>query len=240
MARVALVTGGTRGIGEGISLALKEAGYSVAANYGGNDEAARAFTERTEIPAYKFDVGDFDAVQAAFAQIESEVGPIEVLVNNAGITRDGFMHKMSADKWHAVIKTNLDSCFNLSRCAIEGMRERGFGRIINISSLNCQAGQAGQTNYSAAKAGVIGFTKALAKEGASKGVTVNCITPGYIGTEMVRAIDPAILEKIVRMIPRGRLGTVEDVARGVVFLAADEADWITGSTLSINGGQHMF
>ncbi len=240
MARVALVTGGTRGIGEGISLALKEAGYTVVANYGGNDEAARAFTDRTEIPAYKFDVGDFEAVQAAVAQIESEVGAIDVLVNNAGITRDGFMHKMSAEKWGAVIQTNLDSCFNLSRCVIEGMRERGHGRIINISSVNGQAGQAGQSNYSAAKAGVIGFTKALAKEGASKGVTVNCITPGYIATEMVKAIDPAILEKIVKTIPRGRLGTVEDIARGVVFLAADEADWISGSTLSINGGQHMF
>ncbi len=240
MARVALVTGGSRGIGEGISLALKEAGYKVAANYGGNDEAANAFTERTEIPTYKCDVGDFEAVQAMVAKVENDLGAVEVLVNNAGITRDGFMHKMSAEKWRAVIQTNLDSCFNLSRCVIEGMRERGFGRIINISSVNGQAGQAGQANYSAAKAGVIGFTKALAREGASKGVTVNCITPGYIGTEMVRAIDPAILEKIVKMIPRGRLGTVEDVARGVVFLAADEADWITGSTLSINGGQHMF
>ncbi len=240
MARVALVTGGTRGIGEGISVALKAAGYTVAANFGGNEEAAAKFSERTGIKAYKFDVGNYEAVQGAVKQIEGDLGPIEVLVNNAGITRDGFMHKMSEDKWEAVIQTNLNSCFYLSRCLIEGMRERGFGRIINISSVNGQAGQAGQTNYSAAKAGVIGFTKALAREGASKNITANCITPGYIATEMVRAIDDAILEKIVKTIPRGRLGEVEDISRAVVFLAADDADWITGSTLSINGGQHMF
>lgn len=240
MGRVALVTGGTRGIGEGISVALKEAGYTVAANYGGNDEAAAKFTDRTGIKAYKFDVGDEEAVRAAVAQIESELGPVEVLVNNAGITRDGFMHKMGSDKWEAVIRTNLNSCFYLSSAVFPGMRERGFGRIVNISSVNGQAGQAGQTNYSAAKAGVIGFTKALAKEGAFKGVTVNCITPGYIGTEMVQAIDEKILAGIIKTIPRGRLGTVEDIARAVVFLAADEADWITGSTMAINGGQHMF
>jgi len=240
MGRVALVTGGTRGIGEGISIALKDAGYTVAANYGGNDEAAAKFSGRTGIKTYKFDVGNEEAVRAAVAQIESDLGPVDVLVNNAGITRDGFLHKMGSDKWEAVIQTNLNSCFYLSSAVFPGMRERGFGRIVNISSVNGQAGQAGQTNYSAAKAGVIGFTKAFAKEGAFKGVTVNCITPGYIGTEMVQAIDDKILEGIVKTIPRGRLGTVEDVARGVAFLVADDADWITGSTLSINGGQHMF
>jgi len=240
MGRVALVTGGTRGIGEGISIALQDAGYTVAANYGGNDEAAAKFTDRTGIKAYKFDVGDEEAVRGVVGQIESELGAVEVLVNNAGITRDGFMHKMSSEKWEAVIRTNLSSCFYLTSAVFPGMRERGFGRIVNISSVNGQAGQAGQTNYSAAKAGVIGFTKALAKEGAFKGVTANCITPGYIGTEMVQAIDEKILAGIVKTIPRGRLGTVEDIARAVVFLTADEADWITGSTLSINGGQHMF
>jgi acetoacetyl-CoA reductase len=240
MGRVALVTGGTRGIGEGISTELKEAGYSVAANYGGNEEAAKAFTGRTGIPTYKFDAGDFEQCKAAVQQIESDLGPIEVLVNNAGITRDGFMHKMPAANWEDVIRVDLSSCFYLSRCVIEGMRERGFGRIINISSVNGVAGQAGQTNYSAAKAGVIGFTKALAKEGAGKGITANAIAPGYIDTEMVRAVPEEVLQKIIKTIPRGRLGSTHDIARAVAFLAADDADWITGSTLNINGGQHTF
>lgn len=240
MGRVALVTGGTRGIGEGISVELKDAGYTVAANYGGNEEAAKAFTERSGIPTYKFDAGDFEQCQAAVKRIESDLGPIEVLVNNAGITRDGFMHKMSKENWDQVIRVDLNSVFYLSRCVIEGMRERGFGRIINISSVNGVAGQAGQTNYSAAKAGIIGFTKALAKEGAGKGITANVIAPGYIDTEMVRAVPEDVLQKIIRTIPRGRLGSTHDIARAVVFLAADDGDWITGSTFNINGGQHMF
>jgi acetoacetyl-CoA reductase len=240
MARVALVTGGTRGIGEAISTGLKEAGYEVAANYGGNDAAANRFRAATGIPVYKFDVGDFDACQAAVAQIESELGPIDVLVNNAGITRDGAFHKMSHENWRAVITTNLDSVFNLSRCVVEGMRERGFGRIVNISSVNGQKGQFGQTNYSAAKAGIIGFTKALAQETAAKGITVNAVAPGYIGTEMVRAVPEEVLKaKILPQIPVGRLGEPEEVARCVVFLASEAAGFITGSTLSANGGQYM-
>ena len=240
MGHVALVTGGTRGIGEAISVGLKEAGHTVAANYGGNDEAAKAFTERTGIPHYKFDVASTEAVEAGVKQIEADLGPIEILVNNAGITRDGTLHRMSAEHWHAVIETNLTSCFNCCHAVIDGMRERGFGRIINISSINGQAGQLGQANYSAAKAGVLGFTKALAQEGASKNITVNAIAPGYIDTEMVRAVPPNVLEKIIAKIPVGRLGTAEEIARGVVFLAADEAGYITGSTLSMNGGQDMF
>ena len=240
MGRVALVTGGTRGIGEAISIGLKEAGYTVAANFGGNEEAAKAFSERTGIPTYKCDVGDFEAVQAMVKQVESDLGPIEVLVNNAGITRDGTLHKMSPDRWDAVIQTNLTSLYNLSRNVIEGMRERGFGRIINISSVNGQCGQMGQANYSAAKAGVIGFTKALAKEGAFKGITVNAITPGYIATEMVRAVPEPVLQKIIATIPVGRLGEASEIARCVTFLADDNAGFITGSTLSVNGGQHMF
>lgn len=240
MGRVALVTGGSRGIGEAMSIALKGAGYTVVANYGGNDQAAKEFTERTGIPAYKFDVGDFDACKAAVAKIESEVGPIEVLINNAGITRDGTLHKMTPENWHAVIQTNLTSCFNLCRLLIDGMREREFGRIVNISSINGQAGQFGQVNYSAAKSGIHGFTKALAQEGASKGITVNTIAPGYIATEMVRAVPEKVLEKIVAKIPVGRLGETEDISRAVLFLVADEASFITGSTLSINGGQHMY
>lgn len=240
MGRVALVTGGTRGIGEAICTALKSAGYNVAANYGGNDDAARAFTERTGIPAYKFDVGNFDAVQEAIAKIESDLGPIEVLVNNAGITRDGTMHRMSFDKWDAVIQTNLASCFNTARAVIEGMRERGFGRIVNIGSVNGQAGQYGQVNYAAAKSGIHGFTKALAQEGAAKGITVNAVAPGYVETDMVRAVPEDVLQKIIRTIPVGRLGQPEDIARSVLFLVADEASFITGSTLSINGGQHMY
>jgi acetoacetyl-CoA reductase len=240
MSRVALVTGGTRGIGEAIALRLKDAGYNVVANYGGNDEAARAFTDRTGIPAYKFDVGDFDAVKDGVAKIQEEVGPVEVLVNNAGITRDSTIHKMDVEDWQAVIKTNLSSCFNLSRCVIEGMRERGFGRIVNIGSINGQAGQYGQVNYAAAKSGIHGFTKAMAQEGAAKGITVNAIAPGYIATEMVRAVPEKVLEKIVARIPVGRLGEADEIARGVQFLVADNAGFITGSTLSINGGQHMY
>jgi acetoacetyl-CoA reductase len=239
MARTALVTGGTRGIGEAICIALKDAGYNVAANYGGND-AARAFTARTGIPAYKFDVSDFDAVQAGIAEVEQDLGPVDVLVNNAGITRDGTMHKMSFEQWQKVIDTNLTSCFNCSRAVIDGMRERAFGRIVNIGSINGQAGQYGQVNYAAAKSGIHGFTKALAQEGAAKGITVNAVAPGYVDTEMVRAVPPEVLEKIIRRIPVGRLGKPEDIARTVVFLVADEADFITGATLSVNGGQHMY
>jgi acetoacetyl-CoA reductase len=240
MARVALVTGGTRGIGEATSVALKDAGYSVAASYGANDEAARAFTEKTGINAYKFDVGDFDACAAAIKQIESEVGPIDVLVNNAGITRDRPLHKMSKEEWDAVITTNLSSQFNLCRNVINGMRERGFGRIITISSVNGQKGQFGQTNYAASKAGDLGFIKALAQECAAKGITVNAVAPGYIGTEMVRAVPEQVLkEKIIPFIPVGRLGEPEEIARCVVFLASDDAGFITGSTISANGGQYM-
>ncbi len=240
MSRVALVTGGTRGIGEAISLALKDAGNTVVATYAGNEEAANKFTESTGIKTYKFDVGDFDACQDAVKQIESEVGSIDILVNNAGITRDGTMHKMSYEQWNAVIQTNLTSCFNMSRAVIDGMRERGFGRIVNIGSINGQAGQYGQVNYAAAKSGIHGFTKALAQEGAAKGITVNAIAPGYIATEMVRAVPENVLEKIVARIPVGRLGEADEIARGVAFLVADEAGFVTGSTLSINGGQHMY
>jgi acetoacetyl-CoA reductase len=240
MGRVALVTGGTRGIGEAISAALKDGGYRVAANYGGNDQAAQEFTARTGIPAYKFDVSDFDAVKAGIARIEEDIGPVEVLVNNAGITRDGTMHKMTFEQWNQVIQTNLSSCFNTCRAAIEGMRERGFGRIVNIGSVNGQAGQYGQVNYAAAKSGIHGFTKALALEGAAKHITVNAIAPGYVDTEMVRAVPEQVLEKIIKTIPVGRLGKPEDIARAVLFLVADDAEFITGSTLSINGGQHMY
>jgi len=240
MARTALVTGGSRGIGEAISIALKAAGYNVAANYGGNDEAANAFKEKTGIPVYKFDVGDFEACAAGVAAVEADLGPIEVLVNNAGITRDGMLHKMSLENWQAVIHTNLDSAFNLTRCVIEGMRERNFGRIVTISSINGQKGQMGQANYAAAKAGVIGFTKAVALENAFKGITANVVAPGYVGTEMVRAVPEEVLKtKILPQIPVGRLAEPEEVARCVVFLAADEAGFITGSTLTANGGQYM-
>ncbi len=240
MARVALVTGGTRGIGESISKALKDAGYTVAATYGGNDEAAAKFKEETGIAVYKWDVGDFEACEAGVAQVEADLGPIDVLVNNAGITRDSMLHKMSPENWGSVITTNLDSLFNMTRNVIEGMRARGYGRIISISSLNGQKGQMGQSNYSAAKAGLIGFTKAVALESAFKGITVNAVAPGYIATEMVRAVPEDVLNtKIIPYIPVGRLGEAEEVARAVVFLAAEEAGFMTGSTLSINGGQYM-
>ena len=240
MSRVALVTGGTRGIGEAISVALKDAGYTVVASYAGNEEAAGKFSEATGIKVYKFDVSDYDACQSAVARIESEVGPVEVLINNAGITRDGTMHKMSFEQWNSVIQTNLTSCFNMCHAVLNGMRERAFGRIVNIGSVNGQAGQYGQVNYAAAKSGIHGFTKALAQEGAAKGITVNAIAPGYIATDMVRAVPEPVLEKIVARIPVGRLGEAEEIARGVAFLVADEAGFITGSTLSINGGQHMY
>ncbi len=240
MARVALVTGGTRGIGEAISIALKEAGCKVAANYGGNDERAKEFSDRTGIGVYKFDVGDFDAVAAGVAQVEADLGPIDILVNNAGITRDGTMHRMPYDNWDDVIRTNLSSCFNCSRAVIEGMRARKFGRIVNIGSINGQGGQYGQVNYAAAKSGIHGFTKALAQEGAAQGITVNAIAPGYVDTDMVRAVPQKVLERIIQRIPVGRLGNAKDIARGVVFLTGEDADFITGSTLSINGGQHMY
>ena len=240
MGRVAIVTGGTRGIGEAISIALKDAGYTVAANYGGNDEAANKFNAATGIAVYKFDVSDFDACQKAVKRIETDMGPVEILVNNAGITRDGTMHRMTFEQWNAVIQTNLSSCFNMCHAVIEGMRERNFGRIVNIGSINGQAGQYGQVNYAAAKSGIHGFTKALAQEGAAKGITVNAIAPGYIDTEMVRAVPANVLEKIVAKIPVGRLGHAPEIARGVVFLVADDAGFITGSTMSINGGQHMY
>lgn len=240
MGRVALVTGGTRGIGEAICIMLKEAGYNVVANYGGNDDAAKAFTDRTGIPTYKFDVSDPDKTTEVIAQIASEVGPVEVLVNNAGITRDGTMHKMTFEKWDKVIQTNLSSCFNTARAVIESMREHSFGRIVNIGSLNGQAGQYGQVNYAAAKSGIHGFTKALALEGAGKGITVNAVAPGYVETDMVRSVPEDVLKKIIRLIPVGRLGKPDDIARAVLFLVADEADFVTGSTLSINGGHHMY
>lgn len=240
MSRVALVTGGTRGIGEAICTTLKENGYTVVANYGGNDQAAQEFTERTGIPAVKFDVSDFEATQSAIQGIAAEYGPVEVLVNNAGITRDGTMHRMTPDQWGAVIDTNLSSCFNTCRAVIEEMRKRSFGRIVNIGSINGQAGQYGQVNYAAAKSGIHGFTKALAQENAAKGITVNAIAPGYVDTDMVRAVPADVLEKIIAKIPAGRLGSPKDISRTVKFLISDDADFITGSTLSVNGGQHMY
>jgi acetoacetyl-CoA reductase len=240
MARVALVTGGSRGIGAAIATALKAAGYTVAANYAGNDEAANKFKGATGIPVYKWSVADYDACAAGIKQVEADLGPVEVLVNNAGITRDAMFHRMSQEQWNEVISTNLNGVFNMTHPVWTGMRERKFGRIIMISSVNGQKGQAGQVNYSAAKAGDIGFTKALAQEGARAGITVNVICPGYIGTEMVRAIDEKILnERIIPQIPVGRLGEPEEIARCVVFLAGDEAGFITGATLSANGGQYM-
>lgn len=240
MARVAIVTGGTRGIGKAICLALKDKGYKVAANYGGNDERAKQFTDATGIPAYKFDVSDFKACQEGVARVTADLGPVDILVNNAGITRDGTMHKMSHEMWQEVIDTNLGSCFNMCRVVIDGMRERNFGRIVNIGSINGQAGQYGQVNYAAAKSGIHGFTKALAQEGAGKGITVNAIAPGYIDTDMVAAVPANVLEKIIARVPVGRLGKASEIARGVVFLVDDEGGFITGSTLSINGGQHMY
>ncbi len=239
MGRVALVTGGTRGIGETISIKLKLKGYQVIANYAGNDQRAQRFTEKTGIPAYKFDVADYDQVTEGIKQIEADFGPIDVVINNAGITRDGVLAKMTCENWDAVINTNLKSCYNTAHSVIPGMRERGFGRIVNISSINGQAGQYGQVNYTAAKAGVLGFTKALAMETAKYGITVNAVAPGYVDTEMVRAVPPAVLEKIIAKIPVGRLGKTEDIARAVLFLVDDDASFITGSTLSVNGGQFM-
>lgn len=240
MSKVAIVTGGTRGIGEAISVALKDAGHTVAATYAGNDESARKFSKDTDISVYKFDVSDFDACQEAVGQIEADLGPVGILVNNAGITRDGTMHRMDFEQWNRVIQTNLSSCFNMSRAVIEGMRERKFGRIVNIGSVNGQAGQYGQVNYAAAKSGIHGFTKALAQEGAKCGITVNAIAPGYVLTDMVRAVPEKVLEKIISTIPVGRLGNPEDIARGVMFLVGDDAGFITGSTVDINGGQHMY
>src|SRR5712671_2408685 len=240
MARVAVVTGGTRGIGEAISKALKAAGYKVAANYGGNDEAAQKFKAATGINVYKWDVSSFDACAAGLKQVEADLGPVEVLINNAGITKDATLHRMKPEQWTAVINTNLGSLFNMCRNVIEGMRERKFGRIVNISSINGQKGQIGQTNYSAAKAGEIGFTKALAQENARAGVTVNAICPGYIATEMIKAVPKDVMEKsILPLIPVGRLGEPEEIARCVVFLASDDSGFVTGSTLSANGGQIM-
>ncbi len=240
MAGVALVTGGTRGIGAAISVALHEAGYRVAATYGGNDDAAAAFKDETGIAVYRWDVGDFEACQAGIARIETDLGPVEVLVNNAGITRDGMLHRMAPENWRAVLTTNLDSLFNMTRNVIEGMRGRGYGRVISISSINGQKGQMGQSNYSAAKAGLIGFTKAVAQENAFKGITVNAIAPGYVGTEMVRALPEEVLKtKILPNIPVGRLAEPEEIGRCVVFLASKDAGYITGSTLTVNGGQYM-
>ncbi len=239
MTRIALVTGGTRGIGAAISTALKAAGRHVIASYAGNDEAARAFAAETGIATIKFDAGDFAACQDAIARINADHGAVEILVNNAGITRDAVLAKMSRDMWDAVMDTNLGSCFNLCKLTFDAMRAAKFGRIVNVGSINGQAGQYGQVNYAAAKSGIHGFTKALAQEGARYGITVNAIAPGYVDTDMVRAVPPDVLQKIVARIPVGRLGRSDDIARGVAFLTADDADFITGATLSINGGQHM-
>lgn len=239
MGRVALVTGGTRGIGAAISKALKEAGYNVAANYAGNDAAAKAFSNETKIPVFKWDVGDYLACEQGIIEVENQVGPVEVLINNAGISRDAMLQKMTHEQWSQVIRTNLDSLFNMTRPLINNMRERGFGRIVNISSINGQKGQLGLTNYCAAKSGVIGFTRALALESARKGITVNAIAPGYVKTDLLAGVSDDVMKAIVGQIPVGRLGESEEVARCVVFLAADESAWITGSTLTINGGQHM-
>ncbi|WP_336232131.1 acetoacetyl-CoA reductase [Thalassospira sp. CH_XMU1458] len=240
MTKTALVTGGTRGIGRAISLSLKDAGYTVVANYAGNDEAAKAFSEETGIATYKWSVADADACAAGIAKVEAEVGPIDILINNAGITRDGFMHKMETEHWNAVIDTNLSSLFYMTKPVLEGMRARGFGRVVNISSINGQAGQLGQTNYSAAKAGVHGFTKALAQEVARKGITVNTIAPGYINTDMVAAVPEKVLEGIISKIPVGRLGEADEIAQAILYLCGPNSGFITGSCLSINGGQHMF
>jgi len=240
MARVAVVTGGTRGIGEAISIALKNAGYAVAANYAGNEERAKAFSDRTGITSYKWDVSSFDDCVAGIKKVEADLGPVEVIVNNAGITRDATMKKMNRQAWDEVIDTNLGGCYNMCKASWDGMLSRGFGRIVNIGSINGQAGQYGQVNYAAAKSGIHGFTKALGQEGAAKGITVNAIAPGYIDTDMVAAVPAEVLAKIVARIPVGRLGHADEIARGVLFLVADEGGFITGSTLSINGGQHMY
>ena len=241
MSRVAIVTGGTRGIGRAICERLRdERGFTIIANYAGNDAAAERFTEETGIPTIKFDVGDHAAVQDGCRRIEDEHGPIDVVVNNAGITRDGTLLRMSYDDWDAVIRTNLGGCFNLAKATFDGMKQRGWGRIVNIGSINGQAGQYGQVNYAAAKSGIHGFTKALAQEGARFGITVNAIAPGYIDTEMVAAVPEPVLEKIVAKIPVGRLGKAGEIARGVSFLCSEHAEFVTGSTMSINGGQHMY
>ena len=240
MARVAIVTGGTRGIGEAISVALRDMGMTVAANYMGNDERAKAFTDRTGIKSYKWDVSDYESCQQGVRQVEEELGAVDVLVNNAGITRDATMRKMDHSKWQDVIDTNLGGCFNMAKAVFEGMSGRGYGRIVNIGSINGQAGQYGQVNYAAAKSGIHGFTKALAQEGARFGVTVNAVAPGYIDTDMVAAVPEDVLGKIVARIPVGRLGKADEIARGVAFLVDENAGFITGSTLSINGGQHMY
>jgi acetoacetyl-CoA reductase len=240
MTRVAIVTGGTRGIGEAISLALRDLGYTVAANYAGNEAKAKAFTDATGIATYKWDVGDHEAVLAGVKQVEADLGPVDVVVNNAGITRDGVLHKMTFDDWNEVMRINLGGCFNMAKATFPGMRERGWGRIVNIGSINGQAGQYGQVNYAAAKSGIHGFTKALAQEGAKFGVTVNAIAPGYIDTDMVAAVPQPVLDKIIAKIPVGRLGQASEIARAVAFLCAEEAGFVTGSTLSLNGGQHMY
>ena len=240
MSRVAIVTGGTRGIGEAISLALKEMGYAVAANYAGNEEKAKAFTDKTGIATFKWDVGDHQACLDGCAQVAEALGPIDIVVNNAGITRDGVLAKMSFDDWNEVMRVNLGGCFNMAKACFPGMREAKWGRIVNIGSINGQAGQYGQVNYAAAKSGIHGFTKALAQEGARFGITVNAIAPGYIDTDMVAAVPEPVLEKIVAKIPVGRLGKASEIARGVSFLCSDHAEFVTGSTMSINGGQHMY
>jgi len=240
MTRVAIVTGGTRGIGEAISVALKDMGIKVAANYGGDDAKAKAFTDRTGIASYKWDVSDFEACHHGVERVEAEIGPVDIIVNNAGITRDSTILKQSYEQWKAVIDTNLGGCFNMAKATFPGMRARGWGRIVNIGSINGQAGQYGQVNYAAAKSGIHGFTKALAQEGAKFGVTVNAIAPGYIDTDMVAAVPEDVLEKIVAKIPVGRLGQAHEIARGVTFLCSEDGAFITGSTLSINGGQHMY
>ncbi len=239
MSRVALVTGGTRGIGEAVSKALKAAGYKVAANYAGNDEAANAFKAANDIPVFKWDVGDNEACAAGIVAVESEVGPVDVLVNNAGISRDAMLQKMTYEQWTQVMRTNLDSMYNMTHPVIAGMRERGFGRIVSISSINGQQGMLGLSNYCSAKAGILGFTRAIALEGARKGITANAIAPGYVATDLLANVPEKVMEYIVGQIPVGRLGQADEVARCVVFLAADESAWITGSTLTINGGQLM-
>ena len=240
MSRVAIVTGGTRGIGRAICEQLKSDGFSVVANYGGNDAKAQAFSAETGIPSYKWDVGDHDATLDGCKQVETDVGPVDVVANNAGITRDGTLHKMSFDDWNEVMRINLGGCFNMAKACFPGMRDRKWGRIVNIGSINGQAGQYGQVNYAAAKSGIHGFTKALAQEGARNNITVNAIAPGYIDTDMVAAVPDNVLEKIVAKIPVGRLGQAGEIARGVSFLCSEEAGFVTGSTMSINGGQHMY